>query len=196
MIQDKIYKESLLCLIMVIGIRNKKGDVTISTVIWIVLGVAVLVMMVIGFTKGWGFFFDWFDKGPSELQTLAKACGAFVQGSLTIDFCKYNLIGNELVNCKNPTIIAALKADGIDVPESVGFQCVDANNANAKKACTDLVSSSKRDSVTVEGKLCSSLLGVCEPKVVPTGPSVAGCDGFSDKSSCEANTGCQWKVSA
>src|SRR3989344_5391689 len=73
-------------------LTNKKGDVTISTVILIVLGLAVLVLLIIGFTKGWDFFFGIFDSGPSDLQTVAKACIGYVEASLSIDFCKYRLV--------------------------------------------------------------------------------------------------------
>ncbi|MEK6846768.1 MAG: hypothetical protein AABY16_01230, partial [Nanoarchaeota archaeon] len=66
---------------MVMSLRNRKGDVTITTVILIVLGLAVLVMLVIGFTKGWDFFFGIFDSGPSDLQTVAKACIGYVEAS-------------------------------------------------------------------------------------------------------------------
>src|SRR3989338_10355977 len=94
------------------GVR--KGDVTITTVILIVLGLAVLVMMIIGFTKGWDFFFGIFDDAPSKLQQIAEACAIYAQGSLTIDFCNYKLVGNEeIVNCQDNRITSVLEGKGI-----------------------------------------------------------------------------------
>ncbi|MGV8131688.1 MAG: hypothetical protein ACP5N7_06335 [Candidatus Pacearchaeota archaeon] len=97
---------------------NRKGDVTISTVILIVLGLVVLVMMIVGFTQGFDFLFGLFDRGPSELQTLASACELYVQGNLAIDFCSYRIVevdGNdEIVNCLDSRINGLLVAKGID----------------------------------------------------------------------------------
>jgi hypothetical protein len=118
---------------------KKKGDVTISTIIWIILGLVVLVMLIIGFTKGFDFFFGLFDKGPSELQQIAKACAVYAQGGLTIDFCAYRLVGDEIVNCRDSRIIASLKTDGVKI-DDFKFACTDDGNVKAKEACDTLVS--------------------------------------------------------
>src|SRR3989344_1120590 len=103
---------------MVIGLK-KKGDVTITTVILIVLGLAVLVMMIIGFTKGWDVIFGQLGNAPSELQTYAKACALYAQGGLGIDFCNYKNMEidgkDQIVNCMDPRILIALEADKINV---------------------------------------------------------------------------------
>ncbi len=87
---------------------KRKGDVTISTVILIVLGLVVLVMMIVGFTQGFDFLFGLFDRGPSELQTLASACELYASGSLAIDYCNYKVIEidgvDEIVNCLDKRI--------------------------------------------------------------------------------------------
>ena len=55
---------------------NKRGqDLTIGTLVLIVLGVVVLVLLIVGFTKGWGFIFDKFDSAPGKsLETTIQAC--------------------------------------------------------------------------------------------------------------------------
>ncbi len=154
---------------MVMKLRNKKGDVTISTIILIVLGLAVLVMLIVGFTKGWSFFFDLFDSGPSQLQTVAKACVAYAQGSLTIDFCKYRLIeenGNdELINCLDKRITSTLISSGVDLGKSELACSTEKGNDAKSLACNNLVQDSKLKDVKIDGVACSTYY---------SGPSASG----------------------
>lgn len=92
---------------------KRKGDVTISTVILIILGLAVLVMLIVGFTQGFDFLFGLFDRAPSDLQQIASACELYVAGSLSIDFCTFREAGDELVNCNDPRIKAILQEKGV-----------------------------------------------------------------------------------
>ena len=98
-------------------IGSRKGDVTISTVILIVLGLAVLVMMIIGFTKGWSFFFGLFDKGPSELQSIAEACVLYAKSGFSIDYCQSRDIKingkTESINCNDVRISGTLDSAGV-----------------------------------------------------------------------------------
>ncbi len=125
---------------------------TITTVILIVLGLAVLVMLVIGFTKGWDFFFGIFDSGPSDLQTVAKACIGYVEASLSIDFCKYRLIDidgkDELVNCNDGRIVQSLNTDGVNVPNNLRTCTNDAQN---KESACDDISPGKRGGLKING---------------------------------------------
>ncbi len=181
---------------MVISPRNKKGDVTISTVILIVLGLAVLVMLIVGFTKGWSFFFDLFDSGPSQLQQIAKACVGYAQGSLTIDFCKYRLVkidgNNVLLNCRYSDILTSLGQDDIDTsrPE---LQCSGNDEDAQKAACASLASGKP------ETKIDQTNCGVVNPQVTPpatgtaTGKAIiactAGADGKVNNAPCKCGTG-------
>ena len=105
-------------------IANRKGDVTISTVILIVLGLVVLVMLIIGFTQGFDTIFGIFDRAPSELQTLASACEVYIQGNLAIDFCSYRITEvdgkDEIVNCRDPRIESIYKAKGLNALACTG----------------------------------------------------------------------------
>lgn len=132
---------------------KRKGDVTISTVILIILGLAVLVMLIVGFTQGFDTLFGLFDRAPSELQTLAKACVVYAQGDLSIDFCKYNLIGNELVNCKDDRIKATL--------DEAGAKVISCSSDLKRQACldTNLVPESKRDKIKLDGIACVQIIG-------------------------------------
>ncbi len=92
---------------------KRKGDVTISTVILIILGLAVLVMLIVGFTQGFDFLFGLFDRGPSELQTLASACVLYAKGGLQIDFCTYREAGDELVRCDDSRFNVTFANEGV-----------------------------------------------------------------------------------
>ena len=160
---DKIYKDRSCILRMVMGLKNRKGDVTITTVILIVLGLAVLVLLIIGFTKGWDFFFGIFDSGPSDLQTVAKACIGYVEASLSIDFCKYRLIEvdgkDELVNCNDGRILESLNTDGVNVPSALA-SCQ--NDAQNRQTACERISASKRAGTKINGNAgsCGGVSGI------------------------------------
>ena len=85
-------------------LNNKKGDVTISTVILIILGLAVLVFLVIGLTQGWDIVFGNVGKvDPGDLQVVAQACKGYAQAGLGISYCEFKKINlggdDEYVNC-------------------------------------------------------------------------------------------------
>ena len=186
------------------NLRNRKGDVTITTVILIVLGLAVLVMLIVGFTKGWDFFFGIFDSGPSELQTVAKACLGYAQASLTIDFCKYRLIdtdGNdEIVNCRDGRILASLTEDNVDTSKG-SLRCEDTGDALKKDACDKLVSDNKLKDVKLGVDSCckyynpggSSCNGVSGAAAAPTCTGTAtACSTLTAQGTCQTQTGCTW----
>ncbi|MEK6915244.1 MAG: hypothetical protein AABW89_01725 [Nanoarchaeota archaeon] len=156
---------------MVIGLK-RKGDVTISTIILIVLGLVVLVMLIIGFTKGFDFFFGLFDRGPSELQTLAEACVLYARGDLSIDFCKYNLVefdgDDELVNCVDGRISSVLTEKGVK-----SLNCPDLRDAESN-ACKNLVSKSKWSNVKISDRTCEDIIkGTTDSSNQPQGPPIA-----------------------
>ncbi len=55
---------------------NKKGQgLTSSTLILLVVGVIVMVIVVLGFTKGWNFFTDLFNTGSIDMEAISQKCG-------------------------------------------------------------------------------------------------------------------------
>ena len=154
---------------MIRGLRNKKGDVTITTVILIVLGLVVLVLLILGFTRGTDFFFGIFDRAPSELQTLASACAVYAKGSLRIDFCSYNLVGKELVNCRDPRIIDSLESEGIDT-KLPSLNCESIDIFSFKKDACERLAFGKPD--TKMGNVTSGVI-VAQPNPGQIGPNPA-----------------------
>ena len=54
--------------------NNKKGqDFSITTLILVILGVAVLVILIIGFTQGWDKFGTWFGTKNNQ-EDISNQC--------------------------------------------------------------------------------------------------------------------------
>lgn len=71
---------------------KKKGQqMTLSTIIVIVLGIAVLVFLIFGFSTGWGNLWDkitQYGGGGANVDTVIKAC-AYACSSNSVDaFCR------------------------------------------------------------------------------------------------------------
>lgn len=96
---------------------DKKGqELSITTLVLIVLGVIILVLLVLGFTKGWDFIFGKFDLLPGQnLEAVAQSCKISAQGKLTIDYCSFKKVDidgkTEYVNCRDPRVVQAIDAD-------------------------------------------------------------------------------------
>ena len=76
--------------------KEKKGDMTIGTLIAIILGLVVLVLLIVGFTGGWNNFMDKlniFGGGKSTLSDVEAACSLACSTGSKVDYCsiKQNL---------------------------------------------------------------------------------------------------------
>ena len=71
---------------------NKKGESsTITIIIAIVLGIAVLVFLIFGFTSGWNNLWDRISNlggGSANLDTIVSACSLACDSQNTYDFCE------------------------------------------------------------------------------------------------------------
>ncbi len=135
-------------------LMNKRADVTITTVILIVLGLVVLVMLIVGFTKGTDFFFNIFKKAPTDLSSLVEACSLQVSANLAVDFCKYELLDilgdEEVVNCEHPLVRSGLDNKGVVVPPSITDYCVKNRPAFLAKVC-DKIGDGKKEQTKING---------------------------------------------
>jgi hypothetical protein len=73
---------------------NKKGQgLQLSTIILIVLGIAVLVFLIFGFYTGWSNLWDRvtnFAGGKSNLDTIKQGCAVACTGQSQSDWCNDN----------------------------------------------------------------------------------------------------------
>ena len=71
--------------------ENKRGQqMTLGTIIAIVLGIAVLVFLIFGFSTGWGNLWDKitnYGGGSSNLDTIKQACALACTGQSVDSFC-------------------------------------------------------------------------------------------------------------
>ena len=71
--------------------ENKRGQqMTLGTIIAIVLGIAVLVFLIFGFSTGWGSLWDRitnFGGGSGNIDTIKQACELACTGQSKAAFC-------------------------------------------------------------------------------------------------------------
>jgi hypothetical protein len=66
--------------------KNNKGqDLSTSTIILIILGIAVLVILIIGFTTGWSFFKNLIS--PTNVDATIQDCASACETSQSYSFC-------------------------------------------------------------------------------------------------------------
>jgi hypothetical protein len=138
------------------GLMNRKGDVTITTVILIVLGLAVLVFLVIGLTQGWDVFFGTIGTvDPGDLQVFAKACVGYAEAELGISFCDFKKIDaggdDEWINCKDSRLDSELASLSVSEPT-----CSGSNTAVGFCKSGNKIQPNKYDTIKVNGNACSS----------------------------------------
>ncbi|MDP2946928.1 MAG: hypothetical protein Q8N88_02340 [Nanoarchaeota archaeon] len=78
---------------MVMSLRKKKGqELTLGTVILIVLGIAVLIFLIFGFSTGWGNLWDritnW-SGGRANLDTIKTGCELACAQNSVQDWCNF-----------------------------------------------------------------------------------------------------------
>lgn len=106
---------------------SRKGqDLSITTLILIVLGVVVLVLLVLGFTKGWDWITSKFDILPGQsLETVAQSCKIAVQSNLIVDFCSFKAVKvdgvSQYVNCMDSRVTPSIS--GEDNYNEVSAKC-------------------------------------------------------------------------
>ena len=70
---------------------NKRGqDLSIGTLILIVLGIVVLVLLILGFSIGWGNLWEKINifKGGSSIADVITACKLAIASGNSYDFCQ------------------------------------------------------------------------------------------------------------
>jgi hypothetical protein len=112
---------------------EKKGQqMTIGTIIVIILSLIVLVVLIYGFTTGWGNLWQnilGFGGGKVNVQTVVQSCQLACQTSSQFDYCdrKRNVVFDDervgSYSCKE------LERQG------VGLTCDDINCPGAEDAC-------------------------------------------------------------
>ena len=144
-------------------VMNKKGqDLSIGTLILIVLGIVVLVLLIMGFSLGWSNLWEKINifGGGSSLSTIATGCNIAATQGDKIRYCQefqsIKVNGKiEYYNCEDRRLL-----ENIDSP----LTCNRQNVNSAKRAVCNSIDPSKIADTTIftnipGGETCSTVLG-------------------------------------
>ncbi len=134
---------------------NKKGqDLSIGTLILIVLGIIVLVLLILGFSLGWSNLWEKINifKGGSSIGDVVTACKIAVTSqdvySYCQDFKKIKVDGKtEYVNCLDGRVESGL--------DSKITTCSDKSTLE-KEYCKTLIKNNEKNA-KVDGLQCNTL---------------------------------------
>ena len=90
-------------------VNKKAQDLSIGTLILIVLGIIVLVLLILGFSMGWGNLWEKiniFGGGGSSIESVISACNLAVTSNSKYSYCenfqKIKIDGKtEYLNCQD-----------------------------------------------------------------------------------------------
>ena len=136
---------------------GKKGqDLSIGTLILIVLGIIVLVLLILGFSMGWSNLWAKINifggGGKSDISAMVTACNLAVISNSVYDYCndfkEVNVDGKkEWVNCEDSRV-----ASGVDTK----LTCPNGDeNSRVKEKCISLMESKKiKEDTKINQKIC------------------------------------------
>jgi hypothetical protein len=169
-------------------VNKKAQDLSIGTLILIVLGIIVLVLLILGFSMGWGNLWDKINifGGGSSIGDVSTSCNLAVSNGNAglYDYCqnfrKVKVNGQtEYVNCQDNR----LQLTG-------SLNCGDTDYA--KEQCKKLSSeqgSKYDDTIKVNNVACKSK-GVAKGQCA--GANLIQCPSINDQENCTNQDGCAW----
>lgn len=124
---------------------NKKGaEMTIGTIVIIVLALIVLVVVALGFTTGWKNLWDKvniFGGGGSSLSTVSQACQIACEAGDNTGFCVQVREVKGLSSSQANLLVQVIGAQNVDVNKGTakGLNCGDLSKSNIGliTACTN-----------------------------------------------------------
>lgn len=147
---------------------NKKGaEMTIGTIIIIILALVVLVILIYGFSTGWGNLWDriiGFGGGKVNVQSVVQSCDIACSTGATYDYC----------NSKRNVVFSTDKKDSL-------YSLNGAYTCGTLPSAANYAKCSAIDCESVER-------GTCSGTVTPTCPGNTNIG----KTECEKKIGCGW----
>jgi len=96
-------------------LNSKRGQgLSTSTIVLLILGVAVLVLLIVGFTMGWSNMKDRFLGSSTNTDIISQACATACSTNAKYDYCSapreikfktdaeykaINILKTQMVNC-------------------------------------------------------------------------------------------------
>jgi len=132
--------------------KNSKGqDLSTSTIILIILGIAVLVILIIGFTTGWSLFKNMIS--PTNVDSVIQDCASVCETGQQYSFCSAQRtlrVNEESLSMKTSCYLLA------NYPSLTKYKIQGCPSIQCDLVCGDLVIDSKSgvlvDSVPAEVK--------------------------------------------
>jgi|SRR3989344_1210006 len=128
----------------------KKGEMTIGTIVTIILALVVLVVIIYGFTTGWSNLWQniiGFGGGQVNIQTVVQSCQIACTTQGTYDWCeKPRTISFEDADAEVQTVKATCdklqkkeSVDGVQLPDSglascTAITCTEENSEDVNPA--------------------------------------------------------------
>ena len=114
--------------------RNKKGqEMSVTTLILIVLGVVLLVLLILGFSMGWTNLWNKINifQGGSTVDSMVQACNIAGTSDGFASFCEFKLVTidgvKQYVNCQDSNVASkvdkALACPAGNNEASAGVYC-------------------------------------------------------------------------
>jgi hypothetical protein len=148
-------------------LKNKRGQgLSTNAIILIILGVAVLVLLIIGFTVGWNTLLPWLNQ--NNVETIVQQCNAACVTGSKYDFCSKERELNDgenkiKTNCATFSVISEYSLYGIEQCSSISceFECTSIMGKGVVKeeACGENEDDITSISSVTGGQKC------CVPKV-------------------------------
>lgn len=108
--------------------KEKRGqELSIGTLILIVLGIIVLVLLVLGFSMGWDNLFSKVGiVQGSDLSAMVSACKVAYSSQSSASYCEFKEVrfedGKKQVNCKYELVADNLANEKMDCPSGITLQ--------------------------------------------------------------------------
>ncbi len=138
---------------------NKRGqELSIGTLVLIVLGIIVLVLLVLGFSIGWDKLFSLIGiTSGSDLSAMVTACKVAVASQSQVSYCEFKKVKlgdgkSKMINCEYSEVQDGLGNDKLaGCPDSIADMYAD---KGAKKGqCSEYI---KGNNKGVEKEACDS----------------------------------------
>lgn len=141
---------------------DKKGQegMSITTIMGLIIAIVVLIVIVLGFTKGTDWIFDKLGLLPNDLNSATEVCKTYADSdTLVISYCQYRELTIEgkkqFMNCDH-VHGAAGRVLGAD---KVGYNTQDCS-VKEKEFCIQLKSekgNNYKEDTIVNGQTCIAL---------------------------------------
>ena len=149
--------------------RNKKGqEMSVATLVLIVIGVILLVLLILGFTMGWQNLWDKINifGGGADIDAVVQSCGIASATDAMASYCdefkQVDIAGEtQYVNCQYSAVQNRLDK---------ALSCGDDRDKNF---CQSLDQSQQKfQDTVVNGKTCKVIMGT--DKTTGTGDKTTG----------------------